>query len=31
MPGTHGGQKIDSDSLKLEMLIVVKYHVDAGN
>lgn len=31
MPGPHRGKKVDSDSLKLEMLRVVKYPMGAGN
>lgn len=31
MPGTNGGQRADSDSVKLEMLRVVKYPVGAGD
>ena len=30
-PGTCGGQKRASDALELELRIVVKYHVGAGN
>ena len=29
MPGTRGGQKWPSDSLELELQIVVRYHVGA--
>lgn len=29
--GDHGGQKITLDTLVLELQMVVKHHVDAGN